>query len=241
MASKKILVVEGDEAFAMMLSNTLEANSYQVFTSDNGDGAADTITREKPNLILLSVELSQGNGYLVCKQLKEDRNLRKYPIILMSAQATQEDFDKHRKLKVRAEDYLIKPFTDEDLLKKVENLVGFHISEEEYNSLQEQIAQILEEKITLEEKLRDRDGELAASRDRTRAAVKEADLLREKLESTERKVKEYSVRSQKAEDHAAQIEDRVRKLEAEKKRLDDERRRLKDVIAKAAGVLGDGR
>lgn len=247
MTQKKVMIMEADQAFAMMLSNTLEANKYQVAIPEDGSAAAECVRREKPNLILLCVELSEGNGYLVCKEFKEDKDLRKIPLILMSSQATPEDFDKHRKLKVRAEDYLIKPFTDDDLLQKVENLVGFHISEEEYAALQEQVASVLEEKIALEGKLTDKEGELASVREKLRSSVKEADALREKLESVERKLKDMMGRVQKAEDRISELgenvsrhEERGRKLEADRRKLDEERKRLRDLIARAKGVLEGG-
>ena len=248
MAKKTILIMEGDEAFAMMLSNTLEVNKYRVVTSNDGQRAGDLIKKEAPNLILLCLELPNVSGYLVCKELKEDKDLRKIPLIIMSSQAKQEDFDKHRKLKVRAEDYLIKPFTDEDLLQKVENLIGFHINEEEYSALQEQIAHVLEEKTAVDGKLRDKEEELASVRERSKSAAKEVDLLTEKLEASARKLKDATARLKRAEDRIGeqqerlmQCEDRMRKIEAERKRLDEEKRKLKELIGKAANVLEEGR
>jgi len=237
MPKKKILIIDVDEPFAMMLSKALEQKKYQAIVSGNGQGAVELVSKEKPSLILLCVELGEANGYLICKEIKEDKDIKSIPLILMSSKATQEDFDKHRKLKVRAEDYLIKPFSDEDLLKKVENLIGFHISEEEYNSLQEKVAQFLEDKTTLETKLSEKEEELGSVRDKLRASVRGADLLHEKLEAAERRLKEMTAKERKAEERIAEQNDRIHGLDSEKRGLEDEKKRLKDLIGRARGIL----
>jgi len=237
MPNKKILIIDVDGPLSSMLSKALEQNKYQAVVSSDGQGAVKLIGKEKPSLILLSVELGEANGYLICKEIKEDKELKTIPLILMSSKATQEDFDKHRKLKVRAEDYLIKPFSDEDLLKKVENLIGFHISEEEYNSLQEKVAQFLEEKTALESKLSEKEEELGSVREKLRSSVKSADLLHEKLEASERRLKDMTSREKKAEERIAEQNDRIHELDSEKKRLEDEKKRLKDLIGRARGIL----
>src|SRR5213078_1430987 len=64
------------------------------------------------------------NGYMLCTRLKKDEALKSIPVILTSANATPDSFEKHKKLKTRAEEYLIKPFEPPALFAKVNALLG---------------------------------------------------------------------------------------------------------------------
>ena len=64
------------------------------------------------------------SGYLVCQKLKKDDALKALPLVLTSAEATEETFEKHRTLKARADEYLLKPYTPEALVEKLGALVG---------------------------------------------------------------------------------------------------------------------
>jgi CheY-like chemotaxis protein len=82
---------------------------------------------ERPDLILLSIELPRMNGFSVCNKLKKDPALKDVPLIIMSSDSSEETFDQHRKLRTRAEDYVRKPIAFGELLEhmrpfvKVEN------------------------------------------------------------------------------------------------------------------------
>jgi CheY-like chemotaxis protein len=56
------------------------------------------------------------SGYVICQKLKKDESLKSIPLVITSAEATPETFEKHKTLKVRAEDYLLKPFSATSLL-----------------------------------------------------------------------------------------------------------------------------
>jgi CheY-like chemotaxis protein len=79
------------------------------------------------------------SGYSVCNKLKKDDALRAIPLVVISAEATPETFEQHRKLKTRAEDYLIKPFPPETLVERLAALVGLpepaHAADEEVVTL----------------------------------------------------------------------------------------------------------
>jgi CheY-like chemotaxis protein len=88
------------------------------------------------------------SGYLVCQKLKKDEALRAIPLVLTSAEATEETFEKHRTLKARADEYLLKPYEPEALVEKIGELVGLpeeaddagvYDGEEELVSLEEEI------------------------------------------------------------------------------------------------------
>lgn len=129
MATKRILVIESDKDFSESLVSLF--SQYDVETRVIGDGkdGLQTAKDDPPDMILLCVELPKMSGYSICNKLKKDKRLKKVPLIIMSSEATEETFEQHKKLKTRAEDYIIKPFPDEDLLQKVNALMELPVLE----------------------------------------------------------------------------------------------------------------
>jgi CheY-like chemotaxis protein len=122
---KKILLIENDPPFAEGLSQALEASGYHVRATGDGKEGLDLARDWTPDAIVLCVELPSMSGYLVCQKLKKDDALKPIPLVLTSAEATAETFEKHRTLKARADEYLLKPYQPEALIEKLGALVGF--------------------------------------------------------------------------------------------------------------------
>ena len=121
---KKILFIDSDEAFASGLSQASAARGLSPFVSTNSEQGIGLAKQESPDLIVVCVEAQPTNGYMLCTRLKKDERLKGIPVILTSANATADSFEKHKKLKTRAEDYLIKPFQPVQLFEKVNRLLG---------------------------------------------------------------------------------------------------------------------
>ncbi len=121
---KKILLIENDPPFAAAVSGSLEASGFEVRTTGDGKEGLDLARDWAPEAIVLCVELPSLSGYLVCQKLKKDEALKQIPLVLTSAEATEETFDKHKTLKARADDYLLKPYEPEALVEKLGALVG---------------------------------------------------------------------------------------------------------------------
>ncbi len=76
----------------------------------DGKEGLDKASADRPDAIILCVELPKMSGYSICNKLKKDDQLKSIPLIITSREATHETFEQHKKLKTRAEAYLIKPF-----------------------------------------------------------------------------------------------------------------------------------
>jgi DNA-binding response OmpR family regulator len=123
--SKRILLIDSDTQFVAETTGALEGDGYEVTHSNDGRDALDAVRRERPDAVVLSVELPKSSGYAICSKLKKDQTLREIPVILTSAEATEKTFEDHGKLKIgRADGYLLKPFEPEALLAKLSGLVG---------------------------------------------------------------------------------------------------------------------
>jgi CheY-like chemotaxis protein len=114
--SRKILLIESDPPFAEEVTSALEARGLEVRTTADGREGYELAKEWRPDAIVLCVELPGMSGYVICQKLKKDEALKSIPLIITSAEATPETFEKHRTLKVRAEDYLLKPYTPTALL-----------------------------------------------------------------------------------------------------------------------------
>src|SRR5512137_1946951 len=121
---KTVLLIENDPTFAQAMSAALELRGFGVRTSPDGKEGVELARALRPDCVVLCVELPGLSGYSWCNRLKKDEALKAIPLVITSSEATPETFEQHRKLKTRAEDYLIKPFPPATLVERVGALVG---------------------------------------------------------------------------------------------------------------------
>lgn len=115
MSRKKILYVEDDNTLAFLTSDNLE-QYYEVVHFANGKDAFEAFKKEEFNLCILDVMLPEMDGFELAAAIRE-RNLA-VPIIFLSAKTLKED--RIKGLKLGADDYLIKPYSIEELILKIE-------------------------------------------------------------------------------------------------------------------------
>ncbi len=119
----KVLVFESDIVFAGELRSELGSLGCTTTVVDDGNVGLQQAASEKPDLILLSIELPRMNGFSVCNKLKKDPNLKDVPLIIMSSESSDETFEQHKKLRTRAEDYVHKPIAFGELLQHIQGFV----------------------------------------------------------------------------------------------------------------------
>jgi len=115
---KKILIVDDEADVIKIVSFRLKRAGYEVTTASDGLSALDLIKNVSFDLVLLDVRMSGMDGYEVCRAMKSDEKLKDIPVIFITASAGIAITDKAKEYK--ADDYIIKPFEPEELLKKVE-------------------------------------------------------------------------------------------------------------------------
>src|SRR5687768_5105322 len=120
--SKNILIVENDSALSRAMKDKLVERGFEVAETSDGKGCAELIRRTKPGLVVLAVDLSAGqNGYIICKKLKSDDELKGVPVIIVG---NPDGFGQHKKLKTHADDYLGKPFDPQAIIDRAGALIG---------------------------------------------------------------------------------------------------------------------
>ena len=120
----KVLVFESDAAFAGELRTELGKLGCTTSIVDDGNVGLQQAVSDRPDLILLSIELPRMNGFSVCNKLKKDASLKDVPLIIMSSESSDETFEQHRKLRTRAEDYVHKPIAFGELLQHIQPFIA---------------------------------------------------------------------------------------------------------------------
>jgi DNA-binding response OmpR family regulator len=110
----KILVVEDDLSLSDVLAFTLRRAGYEVVTAFDGQAALEQWEKERPDLIVLDLNLPKLDGLAVCRQI---RSREQTPIIILSVRSGDEAIVKG--LDIGADDYVVKPFSPNQLVARV--------------------------------------------------------------------------------------------------------------------------
>jgi two-component system sensor histidine kinase ChiS len=122
---KKILVVEDDPINLQILSDFLGAHGYETRGASTGPEGIEQFRRERPDLMLVDVQLPRKNGFEVCFEVKRSPEGHGLPVLLMSAVYTdREHAERYAHSGLKADGYLLKPFDLGDLLARVRGLLG---------------------------------------------------------------------------------------------------------------------
>lgn len=120
MKRKKILIIDDEEDILNFVSMVLTDANFKTFTSNNIDNALDILQKNHIDLILLDIMLPKIDGFSFNNMLKSDENLKNIPVAFITARLNAQD--KIIGLKEGAIDYICKPFTAEELIKRVHQI-----------------------------------------------------------------------------------------------------------------------
>ena len=119
--AKKVLVVDDEPEMLNLMKFTLEQGKYEVVTCDTGRNAWAAIIDNKPDLILLDVMLPGIDGYSLQIKISQDDLTKGIPIVIMTAlEPSRTLFKKFEQVK----GFMTKPFKSDELLLKVEEIIG---------------------------------------------------------------------------------------------------------------------
>ncbi len=112
-----IMVVEDEEALALMLKYNLEKEGYDVVVETRGNKVLGSVEKNQPSVILLDWMLPEMSGVEICKLIRSKPDIKNIPIIMLTAKGEEED--KIKGLSAGADDYVTKPFSVPELLARV--------------------------------------------------------------------------------------------------------------------------
>ncbi len=119
---KKVLIVEDNDLNMKLFKDLLEVHDIETIETRNGNDVLDLARSNKPDLILMDIQLPEISGLDVTKMLKADEKLKSIPVIAVTAFAMKGDEEKIRE--GGCEDYISKPISVTNFLEVVQKHLG---------------------------------------------------------------------------------------------------------------------
>jgi two-component system alkaline phosphatase synthesis response regulator PhoP len=122
----KILVVDDEPDVVEMIKVALEGASHQVVVAYNGQEGVDKARAQKPDAIILDIMMPVKDGFVACKELKDDPSCQDIPILILtgvSEHFANTRYAKSMGLDLDAEDYIDKPVDPKTLLARLDRLL----------------------------------------------------------------------------------------------------------------------
>jgi DNA-binding response OmpR family regulator len=113
-----ILIVEDDRSCADIIARLLSAHGYVARIASSGQDALRLLRSQRYDAVLLDIMMPEMDGYEVCAQMQADEELRRIPVIMVTARTGSEEMV--RGLQLGAADYVTKPFHNKVLLARIE-------------------------------------------------------------------------------------------------------------------------
>jgi len=123
MDKKMVLIIEDDELNQKLVKEILRIGNYGAIEAMDAETGIQLARRHKPDLILMDIHLPKMDGLSATRLIKSDEDLKQIPIVALTALAMPEDLGKA--LEAGCDDYVTKPFRIKDLLKTIDQLLGF--------------------------------------------------------------------------------------------------------------------
>jgi two-component system, OmpR family, KDP operon response regulator KdpE len=114
MNSPKILVVDDEPQVRRVMKVTLSAEGYTIFEARNGEEAVENCRANKPDIVLLDVNMPVMDGLAACREIRE---ISAVPVIMLTVRGGERD--KVQALDAGADDYVVKPFSTPELLARI--------------------------------------------------------------------------------------------------------------------------
>ncbi|PWM27165.1 MAG: DNA-binding response regulator [Oscillospiraceae bacterium] len=114
----KILLVEDDKSIISNLTQFLAAEGYEVKSASGQTKALSMMEKERFDLVLLDISLSEGNGFAVCKAVKSNYRI---PVIFLTALG--DEYSTVTGFELGADDYIAKPFRPRELSSRIRNIL----------------------------------------------------------------------------------------------------------------------
>ena len=118
----KILIAEDEKDIRDLITFLLQFAGHEVIATANGEEAYERAKIEIPELILMDVRMPKMTGFEACVKMKKDENIKHIPVVFLSAKG--QDSEVSAGLDAGAAEYLLKPFSPDQLSDKVESILN---------------------------------------------------------------------------------------------------------------------
>lgn len=120
--NRKILIVDDEPFILKSLLFIFKREGFDVVSAINGEQGLEQLREHRPSLVFLDIMLPGRDGYDICREIKEDPELKETHVILLTAKG--QEADKQRAFDVGADDYVTKPFSPSRVVEKARTVLG---------------------------------------------------------------------------------------------------------------------
>ncbi|HOW51432.1 MAG TPA: hypothetical protein PLV42_05225 [bacterium] len=220
MTEKNLLIYENDSKHAKALKKAFEQFGFTVHTARSEDEMSGHLGSGAINLFIIRAENPNLGGFLLCKKIREIAEYRQAPIILLSSEATEQTFEKHRSLDFAADHYMSLPTDTDSILAAAHMLLPFIDGGEEAEEEGVAAAPAAQTAAPVD------DGKAAA-------LAKENETLRKKIEKLESESKKRAGNA----DESIAVKAEMEKLQEENEKLSGELGEIKEALASKAAQV----
>ena len=118
----RILVIDDDAGMRESLTDLLSLEEFECDVAESGKKGLAMFQLNKPELVVLDLQLPDMSGYQLCQQFKKDPSLRRVPVIMVSGRFTEPQ-DRIQGFELGADDYFAKPFDPVLFVARIKNLL----------------------------------------------------------------------------------------------------------------------
>ncbi|MCD4812504.1 response regulator [bacterium] len=117
----KILIVEDEPDIMELIDVTLDSDDYELMKATDGEQGLNMGMTASPDLIVLDIMLPKMDGYEICRRLKGDRRTAGIPVVMLTAFGQKREIEEG--YKVKADDYIVKPFEPVKLRQRIKKFL----------------------------------------------------------------------------------------------------------------------
>jgi DNA-binding response OmpR family regulator len=118
----RVMIVEDEPNIVESLSFVFSREGWQVAAALDGETAIERLLSEPPDVLVLDVMLPPLNGFEVLKRLRSEPSLKHLPVLVLTAKGQEKD--RHTAMRLGADAFVTKPFSNRDIVQQVRALAG---------------------------------------------------------------------------------------------------------------------
>jgi DNA-binding response OmpR family regulator len=121
-AVKKILIVDDEPSIVLSLEFLMKKAGYDVVTATDGNEGLERMASERPELVILDVNMPGCNGYEVCQAIRDNPEWKDTRIVMLTAKGR--DVEREKGMAMGADSYVTKPFATKEVVALCEQLLN---------------------------------------------------------------------------------------------------------------------
>ncbi len=119
----RILIIEDDAVVRQTLEKLLKAENCEIFFATTASDGFSSCLQNKPDIVLLDVNLPDANGIEVCRKMKAEEKIKHIPVLIITGEAIDSK-QRAEGLDAGADDYVLKPFSHKELILRIKRILG---------------------------------------------------------------------------------------------------------------------